>query len=67
MQSGLIELFRSQKILVVGDVMLDEHLCGTAGRLSPEAPVPVIEVESRRFTAGGAGNVAANAAALGAR
>ncbi len=52
---------------VVGDVMLDRYIWGQAGRLSPEAPVPVVEFAEEEGVAGGAGNVAGNLAALGAR
>ncbi len=54
-------------ILVVGDVMLDRYWFGEVSRISPEAPVPVVRVESRDERLGGAANVARNAAALGAR
>jgi D-glycero-beta-D-manno-heptose-7-phosphate kinase len=54
-----------QRILVVGDVILDEYLFGNTTRLSREAPVPVLEFESRRLIPGGAANPAANIAALG--
>lgn len=53
-------------ILVIGDVMLDEFVFGAVQRISPEAPVPIVEITGRRFAAGGAANVAANVAALGA-
>ena len=56
----------SSTLLVVGDVMLDEFVSGAVQRISPEAPVPVVEITGRRFAAGGAANVAANVAALGA-
>ena len=52
-------------ILVVGDVMLDEFICGEANRISSEAPVPVIEFRSRTYRPGGAANVSANIASLG--
>lgn len=52
-------------MLVVGDVMLDEHIQGDVRRLSPEAPVPIVEIQSRRFHPGGAANVAANISSLG--
>jgi D-beta-D-heptose 7-phosphate kinase/D-beta-D-heptose 1-phosphate adenosyltransferase len=58
---------RGRRIAVVGDLMLDEWLWGTVRRISPEAPVPVVEVDDHSFTLGGAGNVANNLAALGAR
>jgi D-beta-D-heptose 7-phosphate kinase/D-beta-D-heptose 1-phosphate adenosyltransferase len=52
-------------VLVVGDVMLDEFIWGRVARISPEAPVPVVEVTGQSFHAGGAANVAANVRALG--
>jgi D-beta-D-heptose 7-phosphate kinase/D-beta-D-heptose 1-phosphate adenosyltransferase len=55
------------RVLVVGDLMLDRYLIGSVDRISPEAPVPVVRVESERWALGGAGNVAANIVALGAR
>lgn len=58
---------RGRAIAVVGDLMLDEWLWGRVSRISPEAPVPVVEVEDHSYTLGGAGNVASNLAALGAK
>jgi rfaE bifunctional protein kinase chain/domain len=57
---------RVPRLLVVGDVMLDRYWFGQVGRISPEAPVPVVLVERREERPGGAANVARNAAALGA-
>jgi D-beta-D-heptose 7-phosphate kinase/D-beta-D-heptose 1-phosphate adenosyltransferase len=54
-----------KRILVLGDVMLDEYLWGEVRRISPEAPVPVVEMRSRTYVPGGAGNTAANVASLG--
>jgi len=54
-------------ILVIGDLMIDEYIRGQAYRLSPEAPVPVVNVSNHQFDLGGAGNVVKNLAALGAR
>ena len=54
------------RLLVVGDVMLDRYWFGEVGRISPEAPVPIVRVEKREERLGGAANVARNAAALGA-
>ncbi len=54
-----------QRILVIGDMVLDEYLTGKATRLSREAPVPVLEFESRQLIPGGAANPAANIVALG--
>jgi len=57
---------RSVRVLVVGDLMLDRYISGTVDRISPEAPVPVVSVERETSAVGGAANVAANVAALGA-
>lgn len=57
----------SAQILVVGDLMLDRYWTGNTSRISPEAPVPVVHVNDIDERAGGAGNVALNIAALGAR
>ncbi len=54
------------RILVVGDVMLDHYIWGDATRISPEAPVPVVDIARDSWTAGGAANVALNIASLGA-
>ena len=59
--------FEKARVLVVGDVMLDRYWHGPTGRISPEAPVPVVQVKGDELRAGGAGNVALNAASLGAR
>lgn len=56
----------SVRILVAGDVMLDAYISGSASRISPEAPVPVVGVTRRRYVPGGAANVAANVVGLGA-
>jgi hypothetical protein len=56
---------RRPRLLVVGDLILDEFLRGVASRISPEAPVPVLDSRGAVFYPGGAGNVAANLAALG--
>lgn len=63
----LIQGFAQQQIAVIGDVILDEYLIGTATRMSREAPIPVLELTERRFIAGGAANPSANITALGAR
>ena len=61
----LVAAFARQRILVVGDLMLDQYLYGSVERISPEAPVPVVRVRDRRYALGGAANVAQNVAALG--
>jgi rfaE bifunctional protein kinase chain/domain len=64
---ALVERMRGRAILVVGDLMIDEWIWGAVTRISPEAPVPVVAVTDHSFTLGGAGNVANNLVALGAR
>ena len=61
-----IDRIAGVRVLVVGDTMLDRYWTGTVDRISPEAPVPVVKVEQVQERAGGAGNVAANIASLGA-
>lgn len=56
-----------KRVMIVGDVMLDHYTFGTVTRISPEAPVPVVEVISEEYVLGGAGNVARNIVALGGR
>jgi D-beta-D-heptose 7-phosphate kinase/D-beta-D-heptose 1-phosphate adenosyltransferase len=56
---------RGRRVLVLGDVMLDQFLWGRVARISPEAPVPVVEISSETFHLGGAANVAGNVRALG--
>ncbi len=63
----LMPRFRKVHVAVLGDLMLDRYLWGNALRLSPEAPVPVVDLVSQNDCPGGAGNVAANLAALGAQ
>ena len=58
--------FSKVKVLVVGDLMLDRYWWGTVKRISPEAPVPIVHLNKSSFTVGGAANVAANVAGLGA-
>lgn len=62
----ILDRSRGLRVAVVGDVMLDVYLVGSVSRISPEAPVPVVHVTEERFALGGAANVAANVAALGA-
>src|SRR5581483_11596499 len=64
---ALADAFSHQTVLCVGDLMLDEFVYGEVSRISPEAPAPVIAVRRSETNIGGAGNVARNIAALGAR
>jgi rfaE bifunctional protein kinase chain/domain len=61
------DAFNQKKIIVVGDVMIDTYLKGSVNRISPEAPVPIVEFKSRDHRLGGAANVALNIKALGAQ
>lgn len=63
---GLVAKMATQRVVVLGDAMLDVYLAGEVERISPEAPVPVVAVRQRRTALGGAANVAANVAAIGA-
>jgi D-glycero-beta-D-manno-heptose-7-phosphate kinase len=60
-----IQKFRDKRILVFGDMMLDRFIYGAVSRISPEAPVPVVEIKSENTCLGGAANVAANISSLG--
>src|SRR5258707_12912429 len=60
----ILSRFPRQRILVVGDVMLDQFLWGKVSRISPEAPVPVVEITRESFFPGGAANVVRNLRAL---
>ena len=62
----LVELFEDVRVVVLGDVMLDTYVWGDVSRISPEAPVPILEVVERTYQPGGAANAAAGIAALGA-
>ena len=64
---NIIEQFANKKILVLGDVMLDKYVWGDVSRISPEAPVQVVNVVEESYAPGGAGNVANNIASLGAK
>ena len=63
----LLDGFHSARVLVLGDVMLDRFVYGSVERISPEAPIPVVNVERTADMPGGAANVARNVAAMGAR
>lgn len=62
----ILDDFSRVRLMVIGDVMLDEYLWGDVERISPEAPVPVVHVQSESVALGGAGNVVRNVVALGA-
>jgi rfaE bifunctional protein kinase chain/domain len=62
----LIRKFKNRRILVLGDLMLDRYIWGDVSRISPEAPVPVVEVRKSTSCLGGAGNVGRNLTGLGA-
>src|ERR1700682_2523718 len=65
--SELLEKFSCSRVLVIGDLMLDESLWGHIQRISPEAPVPILNLERRGYALGGAGNVVRNLKTLGAK
>ena len=62
---GLLERARGRSVLIVGDLMLDHFVIGRVDRISPEAPVPVVQFDHESYRLGGAANVAHNVAALG--
>ncbi len=64
--ADVINQFSNQTIAVIGDVMLDRYIYGAVDRISPEAPIPIIERQNTHIVPGGAGNAAANVTALGA-
>lgn len=63
----ILDGFSEKNILVIGDLMLDAYFWGKTERISPEAPVPIVEVNRTNFNPGGAGNVALNLAELGSK
>src|SRR4030066_2366429 len=63
--SKILNQFKKKKILVIGDLILDRYIWGRVNRISPEAPVPIVEVTKEDFLLGGASNVANNIVALG--
>jgi rfaE bifunctional protein kinase chain/domain len=64
--TDIVQDFANKRILVLGDLMLDKYLWGSVGRISPEAPVPIVEVHRDTSCLGGAGNVCHNLESLGA-
>ncbi len=67
MTNNNLQKFSKYRVLVVGDVMIDAYLEGSVGRISPEAPVPIVDVQKRYYRLGGAANVALNLQSLGAQ
>ncbi len=63
----ILDQFEGKRILVVGDVMLDEYVWGRVSRVSPEAPVMIVDADSHTFVPGGAANVVNNVCALGGK
>src|SRR5579859_4086857 len=63
----IVDSFSSIRVLIIGDVMLDSYIWGVVERISPEAPVPIINVKKKDFRLGGAANVALNILSLGAK
>jgi len=63
---SILSSIKGQKVLVLGDLMLDEYIFGEVSRISPEAPVPIVRITGERWTLGGAANVASNLKTLGA-
>ena len=63
----ILQAFKDAKILVVGDLMLDHYIMGDVERISPEAPVPVVDVSEDEYTLGGAGNVIRNLSSIGCK
>lgn len=62
----IVQNFKNKKIMVIGDIVLDRYIFGEVKRISPEAPIPIIEVKKESFVLGGAANAANNIASLGA-
>ena len=65
--SKILECIGKTKVLVIGDLMLDNYIVGDVERISPEAPIPVMKIEKKNFVPGGAGNVVRNLDSLGVK
>ena len=63
--TNIIKSFTNKKVLIIGDVMIDRYLHGEVSRISPEAPIQILNAKRRDFTAGGAANCASNISSLG--
>jgi rfaE bifunctional protein kinase chain/domain len=61
-----LEKFKTKRVLIIGDVMIDSYMWGVVNRISPEAPIPIVSVVNREYRMGGAANVAFNIKSLGA-
>lgn len=64
--ANILHQFQSKRVLVIGDAMIDAYMWGEVNRMSPEAPVPIVEINKRESRLGGAANVALNIQSLGA-
>src|SRR5437762_14145410 len=64
--NNIIRHFKGKRLLVIGDLVLDQYIKGSVSRISPEAPVPIVLQNESFYTPGGAANVANNLASLGA-
>ena len=62
---NILAHFQNKRVMIIGDVILDEYIWGDVNRISPEAPVPVFEITGDRVGCGGAANVAQNIVSLG--
>ena len=65
--TNCIDLLQKAKVLCIGDVILDKFVYGDVDRISPEAPIPILKINSNKLMLGGAGNVASNLCGLGAK
>ena len=64
--ADILDLFETKRVLIIGDAMIDAYMWGDVHRMSPEAPVPIVEINKRESRLGGAANVALNVQSLGA-
>jgi bifunctional ADP-heptose synthase (sugar kinase/adenylyltransferase) len=62
--NALLDQMQGKRVMIIGDLMLDHYTFGQVSRISPEAPVPVVEVIREEYVLGGAGNVALNINAM---
>ena len=64
--SNILDLFKTKRVLIIGDAMIDAYMWGDINRMSPEAPIPILEIAMQENRLGGAANVALNIKSLGA-